>query len=936
MRKKTPTLFHRISILTLIVITFSACQQQTTSSNYSTNWPKATTENKPWTRWWWLGNAVDSANLNANLTDLANAGVGGVEITPLYGVKGYEDQFIDHLSPKWMEMLGYTVSEARELGMKVDMVQGTGWPFGGPHVTPQHAASKLIVQTYYLKPNSTLKEPITVRENKQEGLATLDALLVFGNGSYIEDVTSKLDANNKLNYTSGKDPITIYAVFCGKTRQQVKRAAPGGEGYTLDHYSKEALDAYLKPYEETIGKDQTGLRALFNDSYEVYGTTWTSGFMDQFKTLRGYDLRPYIPVLISNDHTDLKERVLSDYRETISDLLLNNFLNPWREWAHSHHYMTKNQSHGSPGNLLDLYGAVDIPECETFGSTPFEIKGLRRDSIDVRAVDPDPVMLKFASSAANVHGKKLVSSESFTWLREHFRGALSHCKPELEQLWLSGVNHVFFHGTTYSPKEDVWPGWKFYASMNFHPNNPIWKDAPAFFEYITRCQSILQSSQSNNDLLVYWPIYDEYDDTEVKKLLQFGVHEIVHWMYPTDFYKVSTALADNGFSYDFVSDAGLQLLSAQGKQIVGKGTNPYKAIVLPTCNRIPAETFNQLLTLANSGATLVIQQFPNDVPGLSNLERERAKLKALIDRIKQETDKQQSSTITWGSGKIIIGNKIPELLNKNAISGEEITECGLKFIKKKMDEGFYYYVVNHTARTINKTLTFSEEAASVVLMDPQNGETGIVPFEIKNGKTKVLLQLKSGESIFVKLLNKKITGKSWNYYAEKASEIMISGVWDVQFIEGGPTLPNSFSMDKLGSWTSSSIEAENFAGTASYSTTFDMPDQLTTNYELYLGDVRETARVFINGDSAGIAWSNPYVLKVGQFLKPGINTIKIEVTNLGANRIRDLDTRGVIWKKFYNTNIVTVAYKPFDASTWDVVPSGLIGPVTLKPLEILK
>lgn len=103
-----------------------------------------------------------------------------------------------------------------------------------------------------------------------------------------------------------------------------------------------------------------------------------------------------------------------------------------------------NQAHGSPGNLLDLYAAVDIPESETFGSTKFDIQGLKRNLEDINTKEvPDINMLKFASSAANITGKPLISNESFTWLTEHFKTSWSQVKPEAEQIFLSGINHIF-------------------------------------------------------------------------------------------------------------------------------------------------------------------------------------------------------------------------------------------------------------------------------------------------------------------------------------------------------------------------------------------------------------------------------------------------------------------------------------------------------------
>jgi hypothetical protein len=102
---------------------------------------------------------------------------------------------------------------------------------------------------------------------------------------------------------------------------------------------------------------------------------------------------------------------------------------------------------------------------------------------------------------------------------------------------------------------------------------------------------------------------------------------------------------------------------------------------------------------------------------------------------------------------------------------------------------------------------------------------------------------------------------------------------------------------------------------------------------LDLGDVRETARVFVNGTETDLVWSLPMTTKIGAYLKPGKNTLALEVTNLAANRIRDLDQRKVEWKKFHEINFVNIFYKPFDASGWPLQPSGLLGPVKLVPLQ---
>ena len=78
---------------------------------------------------------------------------------------------------------------------------------------------------------------------------------------------------------------------------------------------------------------------------------------------------------------------------------------------------------------------------------------------------------------------------------------------------------MFFHGTPYSPKEAEWPGWLFYASINMSPTNSIWRDAPSFFNYITRCQSFLQMGRPDNDFLIYLPVYDMWNEQPGRLLL---------------------------------------------------------------------------------------------------------------------------------------------------------------------------------------------------------------------------------------------------------------------------------------------------------------------------------------------------------------------------------------------------------------------------------
>jgi hypothetical protein len=903
----------------------------TTHVSAQTKWPAITQQSKPWTRWWWMGSAVDEKNLSTSLQQYNQVGLGGVEIVPIYGAKGFENRYVKYLSPQWMKMLDYTVQRSNALNMGVYISVGTGWPIGGSHVTVQDAASKLIVQQYELKAGTPPGQTITVNDAKQKGSAVLSTLMGYSGSGEAIDLTGKVDANGNLQYNATSD-LKLYAIFTGKTKQAVKRAAPGGEGFTIDHFSKEATANYFKIFDTAFGNSSHGVKAFFNDSYEVYNADWTPDFFAEFKKRRGYDLRNYLKLFLS-DSNDATARLKSDYRETLADLMRENFSTVFTQWTNKRNTLSVNQAHGSPGNLLDLYGAFDIPETETFGSSYFPIRGLRRDSADIRNVDPDPNMLKFASSAAHAYGKRLTSCETFTWLSEHFKTSWSQCKPEVDQVFLSGINHVFYHGTTYSPADAKWPGWLFYASVNFVPNNSLWPHLKGLNEYIARCQSVLQAGEPDNEILIYWPVYDVWHNAKGMDM-PLKVHDIDHWLHPTRFYKDLVGLQNAGYSLDFASDKMLEQAHSQNGElrVVSKGA-PHKVLLVPACDKMPVATLKNILRLANEGATVIIEQFPPDVPGYNEPEKGKQELKALIAGISL-TKNDQLQIATVGKGKILVGD-VNAALDYLGISPEPMTAKGLKFIRRKTTDGTYYFIVNNTANDIDENVVLQKNAVSVLRMAPLNGQINLLPHTLQKNATTVRLQLKSGQSIIVKLSNKKETAVPYKYRQPAVEAINLqNNNWELQFTAGGPKRPVTKKMTGLKPWTAFTEDSttQSFSGTGVYTTSFTLKNK-ATDYILQLDKLYESAQVIINGKDAGLIWSLPFELKVGQYLKEGNNTIRIEVCNLMANRIRDMDHKGEVWRNYHEINFVNINYKNFDAATWKVQPSGLDGAVKLIPLK---
>lgn len=929
-------------------------RSQATANAGALAWPRVTSQAKPWTRWWWLGNAVNRRDLSTALAQYERAGLGGLELTPIYGVRGAESQFIDFLSPEWVGMLEHTLREANRLGLGVDMATGTGWPFGGPWINAEDACKDLVSKTWEVRGGarlgepvrvvqkpfvravgrrpdiSTLREPISANPNLQE-LALdqvrfekplpLQTLMAYSDKGETLDLTSRVRPDGTLDWVAPQGRWKLYGLFQGWHGKMVERAAPGGEGNVIDHFSAEAMGNYLKKFDQAFaGRNVRGLRAFFNDSYEVDDaegqSDWTPKFFEEFRARRGYDLRQHLPALLGEGDADRRARVLHDFRETISDLLLDRFTAPWREWAHRRGAIVRNQSHGSPTNILDLYAASDIPETE----------------------GTDIVRMKFASSAANVTGKTLAAAETVTWLDEHFVSSLGDVKRAVDLNFLGGINHVVYHGLAYSPPADPWPGWLFYAAVHFGPQSPDWKDFPALNRYIARVQSFMQQGRADNDVLLYYPVHDMWMEQgkEGRLIHVGGGHDV--GITQAD----AQTLLDAGYAFDLVSDRQVANTTYSRGALQAGGLN-YKVIVLPETRYVPAQTLSRLVGLARAGATVVVRKsIPTDVPGLASYEVTSGAFKRLLAQINftnTEADGVRSARV--GAGRFLLGDDLNKLLTHAGTRREAMVEQGLRFTRRRYAGGGLYFILNRGAAPVEGWVPVASRARSAAVFDALTGEAGLTNVRpAAGGGQEVYLQLAPGESCVLKTFDGPTRGEPFPYFKPAGTPRPLDGGWQVQFVEGGPRLPPELSLKELRSWIRLDGAAyKSFSGTARYTTGFDQPEGHAGDWLLDLGRVAESARVRLNGHDLGTVITPPFRVRVPAALLRGRNALEVFVTNLPLNRVIDMEEREVKYKKFYNTNFP--ARRPenrgadglFDATKLAPRDSGLLGPVTLIPIE---
>ncbi len=914
-----------LMILVALLLSITTCTETSKNQGIPSIISK---EAKPWAYWWWMGNSVTPEGITANLEKYSKAGIGGLHIVPIYGEKGDEDNFIQYLSSEWMKMLKHTLAEADRLDIGIDMTSGTGWPFGGPRINEEHAAKAFDV-IEIKSPEPFLPEDFYSRVM---GLKLVSIAGYDSEGNYV-DIPFTLHEEGKVNWEIPAPDYKVYALFQRMTRQKVKRAAPGGEGYVVDYFSKEALQFYFQKFRKAFFEMEyrSGkVRSFYNDSYEVYGANWTEGFLDRFQELRGYSLLPYIKYFSDTIESDIRLRVKVDFQETLSDLLRQEFASEWVEESHSLGMITRYQAHGSPGNLIDLYSLSDIPETESFGRSNFPIPGLRQDEDYQEEVfgKPTPFTIKFASSAANLSNRRLVSSESATWLGDHFKVSLSQVKPQMDELFVSGINHIFYHGITYSPPEKPFPGRLFYASTNFGPLSHFWKEFPALNHYIANCQNILQNTSPDNNILVYFPIHDVWAMPEARRFPRmFEVHHANDWLIESAFGELIQELWYSGFTFDYISDLKLNKIKVKRGQALIGGNN-YKIILVPACKTMPLETLERIGELAKAGVRVVFEDdLPGDVPGLYQLEEKRLKFSDL------KTSMEKSVRIRAKS-------EIKEGLAESGIIAEGFSEKGLNFIRKKSGENTIYFVTNLSSSDCDDWIPLSINAENIEIHNPMNGDRGLAEIRSGNEGTELYLQLSPGESCFLTCQSGKMASLSselsrWNYLAFDATQkISLKGKWTLTAVEGAPEIPEKAEVDSLKSWTNLGNAWETFSGSVKYTTEFQLPsDAAKSAFLLSLGDVRETATVKINGHDIGLSWTVPFRQIVPAGILKESNILEIEVQNLSFNRIIDLDRKGIPWKNYYEINFVNIRYEPYDASEAEPMPSGLLGPVSLIPMK---
>lgn len=516
-------------------------------------------------RWWWFGPGVTKPELEREMRIMKDGGIGGFEIQPVYplALDDPERGFKNHpyLSDEYLDLLRFTSEKARELGLRMDITLGSGWPFGGPHTPVTEAAGRLRCDRIPVQPGAhSVPMP-----DISTGEKLLAAFLARGDEKQFsaEGMLRVSDIQRgRLRVPADlKGPHVVMFFISSRSGMQVKRPAVGAEGFVLDHYDRAAIDHHLKFVGDRLIQafGANPPYSIFSDSLEVFASDWTPDLLPEFEKRRGYDLTQYLPALVG-DIGEKTAQVRRDWGKTLTELCEERYLTPINEWAHRHNTKFRSQTYGVPPVVLSSNALVDLPEGE---AGPY----WRQFST-----------ARWASSASHLYGRPVTSSETWTWLHSPvFRATPLDMKAEADRHFLQGITQLIGHGWPYSPDSAGEPGWRFYAAAVFNHHNPWWIVMPNVTKYLQRVSYLLRQGQPANDVALYLPTYDAYADFTAG---HDSVDRSMEGLLGPD---LIPSILDAGFNLDFIDDGAIEKVGIA-----------HSVLVLPKVRWLPPETQRKL------------------------------------------------------------------------------------------------------------------------------------------------------------------------------------------------------------------------------------------------------------------------------------------------------------------------------------------------------
>ncbi len=878
-------------------------------------------EAKPFVRWWWNGLRVREDEVVRELDVMTEAGIGGFEINPIAQPPGStrrDDPELEWLSPEWTRLVERTAAEARGRGMVADIIVGSGWPFGAEFLEPAQMTQKLQAASVLVEGPTTFEateaeliERVPFRHGREwPGAPDPELAYVMvapdkpQSIAQCREVTGEItDGKLALVLPAGAHRIHIGAIRRGFS--SVVHGAPGARGPVLDHYNTSAVDAFLSRMSDALnpvfgGRFGGPVRAVFCDSIELSEANWTNDFEDEFEKRAGYALRPWLPFVadfgdpppVDDALSEAVGRVRYDMSRVLVELFHERFIHTYHRWCHANGALSRLQAYGSPWllGMLEGFMEADIPETNNWlYSHDYRKHGFR-------------VWSKYASSAAHLSGKRIVSSEAMTNTRGVFETTLEMIKVADDFNFIMGVNHSVLHGFNYSPPEAGFPGWVRYGAY-FSEQNPWWPHFPRWSRYNARLSAVFQATQPVVSVAIMAPRADLWS--------QHGLTRVPFHTDPWFAHELWESISSCGATADYVSETILQGATFVDGELC-YGPARYEALILCGARSIEPATAEALKRFVDAGGRVAfVRTSPERSPGFANASENDRLVRDLMQALRAKGGERVVDVEEPPEGDAFLGWTDAMLGSLSLTRSVELGAPDAEVFQVHRRDGERDLLFFANAGAGRKTLpaTFLVPGAPF-RWDPETGERRPFPMD-------GTLVLEPYESLLLAFEKGGRTGGSAESPARVPVDggMVLDGVWTLSC---DPIAGDRFSRElstlvDLGE--STDPELNTFAGTATYETVFDLRDGGST--WLDLGTVHGVSEAKLNGKLLGTRWYGRHAYDVSGVVKTGRNDLEVRVTTVLFNHARTLRSNEA-------------------ASRWiggdkakKTVPAGLVGPVRI-------
>ena len=913
---------------------------------------------RPLVWWHWMDGNVTKDGIRKDFEWLHRSGVSGVFLFDAgMNFPRIVENRLAYMSPGWKDAFHYTMDLADSLGMTVGIASSPGWSLtGGPWVSEDDAQKKIVWSEIVVDGNTAfhgaLPEPPSVAGQYQDEAEFPDDpdryryyrdLYVIAVKAPAADtariVESAVKGGFKMNYkvsdnfpTPDTDDFTPVEDVIDLSAQYVNGAldwnVPEGKwkifrfGYSLighvngpateeatglevDKLDRETVmryyDNYFGMYGSALADDGSTpaeealngrIAAIEIDSYESGRATWTPKLEEEFRSRRGYELRPWLPVLTGQiiGSAVQSEQFLFDWRQTLGELLAENHYDGVNDRFHSMGIARFNEAHEERtafiGDGMMVKRSADVP------MSAFWVRFNAGWYSSYPASDAD---VRESSSVAHIYGQNICAAESFTtngrigkW--DGFGAYQCHpgnLKPVADMAMACGLNKYVIHTSVHQPTDDRIPGLGLGSYGQWFNRHDTWaEEAKEWTDYLSRSSYMLRQGRYVADIAYF---YGEDKNT-------------------TGRFMDERVEIPNGYNYDFVNgDIILNVLKLNGNKIVTDSGMEYRMLRIdPEVKYMSMPVLERIAEFARGGVAVC---GPKPLR-CANLLSDADEFKALADEV-------------WNLPNVSNEALLPSL--KSAGIQEDVTDLpdSVKFIHRKIDGGDIYWIANISATPRVLTIGLKTKARSAEIWHADSGSREKASVHSIGKGTSITLTMERDDAQFIILsTGNNISGAPAATRPEGEKICTIDGPWEIAF-QTGRGAPEKATFENLGSFTASEDEGiRYFSGTATYVRHFTFNGSGTDNLWLDLGDVRNMARVSLNGTDLGLAWKSPYRLSTAGALKKGDNELRIEVTNSWANRLIGDEQPGVGERITYTSH-------PFYTADSPLVPSGLLGPVCI-------